>query len=148
VVVLAGNMVHTVGVVVSTDMGVVHSSMVMVHITGVVGVNSGVGVYSRNSGDVEALGLEGGEVTTDDSSVLGNYNGLASDVGGLDDLLVDGLGVLDDGGGDDVTLEDGLDLLDDGLLDDLVNDGGVDDLSGDGGIDLSGGEDNVLGNGS
>lgn len=90
VVVFAGNVVHTVGVVVSTDMGVVHSSMMVVYVSGVVGVNSGVGVYaSGNSGNVEALGLEGGEVATDNSSVLGNYNGLASDVGGLDDLKIE-----------------------------------------------------------
>jgi len=59
---------------------------------------SGVTLRESASGgaEVEALGLQGSDVSTDDSAVLVDYNGLTVDVGGLDDLLVDGLGVLND----------------------------------------------------
>jgi len=146
------------GVVVSVETLVQASLLEVVGDTVVVSVETvtlagedvtGVTLRESASGgaQVESLGLEGGEIATDDSSV---YNGsdLSVDGGGLDELLVNRLGVLDDSGLDDVTLEDGLDLLDDGLLDDLVDDGGVYNLSAEGGVDLTSGGDVVLGDGS
>jgi len=61
-------------------------------------------------------------------------------VGGLDDLIIDGQGLLDENGSVDLLVDDGLHLFDDPVDDGLVNDGGIGDSLGHGGGNLSGRE--------
>jgi len=104
-------------------------------------------VAGCEAADVESLGGEGLQRTSDDSAVLSGDDGLAVHLGSLHNLLIDGLCVLNHSRLDDIAFQNGLDLFDHSLLDDFVDNGCVYNLAAQSGVDFAAGGNIVFGDG-